>query len=66
MTGRAGNFAAGVSACTAEIEVGDGSAVVRPSHEGPSFKHLVRRHIEMPDISVGKSHPPSDVERSKE
>lgn len=66
MTRRASDFATWVSACATEIEIGNWSAVTRPSGEGPPVEHLPRRHIEMPDVPISQGDPAIDVERCKE
>ena len=62
MPGCSSYFAAGVRTCTAEVEVGDRRAVVRPTGEWTLREVLASDDIEVADVSVGKPDPSFQVD----
>ena len=61
-----GYFAAGVCACTAEVEIGDRCPVMRPTAERTLGEELARNDIEVPDVAVRETNPSFQVERCKQ
>ena len=59
-------LAAGVCACAAEVEIGYGCAVMRPTGERTLGEELARNDIEVTDVSVGETDPPFQVNGCKQ
>lgn len=53
VAGRAGYAAARMSAGTAEIQILNGGAVLRPFRQRPHEEHLLHRNIAVKDIALG-------------
>jgi hypothetical protein len=65
VAGSTGDAAAGMSSGAAEIETGDGSAVLRPSSHGAVEKQLFETEVAVENIAFGQSVGAFQIERGE-
>ena len=66
MPGCSSYLAAGVCACTAEVEIADRCTVVRPTGERTLCEVLAGNDVKVTDVSIGETDPPFQVNGCKQ